>query len=68
MRVEVCTGVTLSNPVGDGRDYRDGAIVDVSEGKAAAWIKLGWVKVITPTPVLKPVSAPEEPWAKRRYR
>lgn len=68
MQVEVCDGISLTNPIGDGKDYRGGAIVDVSEGRAAAWIARGWVKVITLTPMSKPVSAPEEPFQRRRYR
>jgi len=68
MQVEVCDGVSLTNPIGDGKDYRGGAILDVSEGKAAAWIARGWVKAIISTPASQPVSSPEEPWKPRRYR
>lgn len=67
MRVEVCDGVSLTNPIGDGKDYRGGAILDVSEGKAAAWMKLGWVKEITPTPLAEQIPDEGAPMDRSLY-
>jgi len=68
MRVEVCNGVSLTNPIGDGKDYRGGAILELSDGRAELWMKRGWVKPITLPSEQKPVSPPEEPRQRHRYR
>jgi hypothetical protein len=61
-RYQVCDGVTLSNPIGDGRDYHGGASIELSDDKGKAWVAKGWVKESVP-------HLPAEPaWSRRRPR
>lgn len=52
MKVTVCEGVTLSNPIGDHRDYHGGDVLEIPDGRAANWIRKGWVQqYVEPDPV-----------------
>ena len=44
MKVSVCDGITLTNPIGDSRDYHAGDVLELPDGRAALWIKRGWVR------------------------
>lgn len=46
-RVTVNVGVTLYAPIGDGKDYTGGDILDVPQCTADDWSRRGWV-TITP--------------------
>lgn len=58
MRMQVCEGVILTNPVGDGRDYHAGMAIELSDEVAEDWARRGWVRPVA--------SAPDEANAPRR--
>lgn len=47
MRMQVCEGVILGNPVGDGKDYEAGAEIELSAEVAMDWERRGWVRPTT---------------------
>ena len=51
MIVWVASHVLLTNPIGDGRDYRSGEPIVLNEDIAKDWERRGWIVTAAPKSV-----------------